>query len=70
MKVRLPLLMCQPAELMGKIVDPATYFDDEEDDGIKGQNIVYPDAEDYADVIRVDTNKISYNTFYEPRDTS
>lgn len=50
--------------------DPATYFDDEEDDGIKGQNIVYPDAEDYADVIRVDTNKMHYSTFYEPRDPS
>lgn len=50
--------------------DPATYFDDEEDDGIKGQNIVYPDAEDLTDVIRVDVNKIKYSTFYEPRNPS
>ena len=49
--------------------DPASWFDDEEDDGIKGQDIVYPDAEDFADVIRVDESRIPYSTFYEPRDS-
>ena len=48
--------------------DPASWFHDDQDDGIKGQNIVYPDPEDIADVIRVDESKIHYSTFYEPRD--
>ncbi|KAL5527638.1 hypothetical protein ACEPAG_6439 [Sanghuangporus baumii] len=48
--------------------DPASWFHDDEDDGIKGQNIVYPDAEDLADVIRIDESKLHYSTFYEPRD--
>lgn len=41
--------------------DPATWFDDEEGDGVKGQNIVEPDAEDYTDIIRVDTHRMNYN---------
>lgn len=49
--------------------DPASWFHDDEDDGIKGQDIVYPDAEDLADVIRMDESKFPYNTFYEPRDS-
>ena len=48
--------------------DPASWFHDDQDDGIKGQNIVYPDSEDLADVIRIDESKIHYSTFYEPRD--
>lgn len=48
--------------------DPASWFHDEEDDGIKGQDIVYPDPEDLADVIRIDQSKMHYSTFYEPRD--
>lgn len=48
--------------------DPSTWFDDDQDDGRKGQDIVEPDAEDLSDLIRVDTSRVYYNTFYEPRD--
>ncbi|EJD01181.1 uncharacterized protein FOMMEDRAFT_89417, partial [Fomitiporia mediterranea MF3/22] len=48
--------------------DPASWFHDEEDDGIKGQDIIYPDAEDLSDIIRMDESKIQYSSFYEPRD--
>ena len=50
--------------------DPANWFHDEEDDGIKGQQIVEPDVEDYSSVIRIDESKAytGYSTFYEPRD--
>jgi hypothetical protein len=45
--------------------DPSTWFYDDQDDGRKGQDIIEPDAEDISDVIRVDTNRIYYNTFPE-----
>lgn len=48
--------------------NPGTWFDDEDEDGIKGQNIVLPDAEDFSDIIRIDDSKIAYNIFYEPWD--
>lgn len=50
--------------------DPANWFHDEEDDGIKGQQIVQPDVEDYSGVIRIDQTGayIGYSTFFEPRD--
>jgi len=50
--------------------DPANWFHDEEDGGIKGQQIVEPDVEDYSSVIRIDESKAytGYSTFYEPRD--
>jgi len=50
--------------------DPANWFHDEEDDGIKGQPIVEPDVEDFSSVIRIDESKAyaGYSTFYEPRD--
>jgi hypothetical protein len=50
--------------------DPANWFHDEEDDGIKGQQIVEPDVEDYTSIIRIDEGKAyaGYSTFYEPRD--
>jgi hypothetical protein len=48
--------------------DPSTWFDDDQDDGRKGQDIIEPDAEDLSGIIRVDTSRIYYNTFYEPRD--
>ncbi|KAJ7507674.1 hypothetical protein B0H11DRAFT_2218510 [Mycena galericulata] len=47
--------------------DPATWFDDEDDDGRKGQLIVEPDVEDYGNIIRIDSSKLHYSTFYEPR---
>lgn len=47
--------------------DPANWFDDDQDDGRKGQDIVEPDMEDYSDIIRVDESKLHYSTFYEPR---
>jgi len=48
--------------------DPANWFEDDQDDGRKGQDIVEPDEEDYSDIIRVDASRIQYSTFYEPRD--
>ncbi|KAF8558854.1 hypothetical protein OG21DRAFT_990798 [Imleria badia] len=48
--------------------DPSTWFEDDQDDGIKGQDIIPPDMEDLTNVIRVDESRIRYSTFYEPRD--
>lgn len=48
--------------------DPASWFEDDQDDGRKGQDIVEPDAEDLAEVIRVDASRAHYGAFYEPRD--
>jgi len=48
--------------------DPASWFEDDQDDGRKGQDIVDPDMEDLSDIIRVDASRIHYSTFYEPRD--
>ncbi|KAI6047299.1 hypothetical protein EDC04DRAFT_3102229 [Pisolithus marmoratus] len=48
--------------------DPSTWFDDDQDDGVKGQDIVSPDLEDLSNVIRIDESRIRYSTFYEPRD--
>ena len=47
--------------------DPASWFEDDQDDGRKGQDIVEPDAEVLADIIRIDHNNLHYSTFYEPR---
>ncbi|KAI0068939.1 hypothetical protein BV25DRAFT_1817863 [Artomyces pyxidatus] len=47
--------------------DPANWFEDDQDDGRKGQNIVEPDTEDLTEIIRVDTSRIGYSTFYEPQ---
>ncbi|KAK7470782.1 hypothetical protein VKT23_002200 [Stygiomarasmius scandens] len=50
--------------------DPASWFDDDQDDGRKGQDLVEPDSdEDLSNIIRVvDPGKLHYSTFYEPRD--
>ncbi|KAG8218772.1 hypothetical protein J3R82DRAFT_4447 [Butyriboletus roseoflavus] len=48
--------------------DPSTWFEDDQDDGVKGQDIIPPDVEDLSNVIRVDESRIRYSTFYEPRD--
>ncbi|KAI5119907.1 hypothetical protein M0805_003711 [Coniferiporia weirii] len=48
--------------------DPSAWFEDDQDDGVKGQDIVYPDTEELAEVIRMDESKFHYNTFYEPHD--
>lgn len=48
--------------------DPANWFEDDQDDGRKGQMIVEPDIEDFSDIIRVDEGRMYYDTFYEPRD--
>lgn len=48
--------------------DPSTWFEDDQDDGIKGQDIIPPDVEELSNVIRVDESRIRYSTFYEPRD--
>ncbi|KAH8830772.1 hypothetical protein DL96DRAFT_1786343 [Flagelloscypha sp. PMI_526] len=35
--------------------DPATYFTDDQDDGVKGQTIIPPDEDlDFSDIIRID----------------
>ena len=46
--------------------DPSTWFDDDQDDGQKDQDIIEPDLEDLSDIIRVDTSRVYYNTCYEP----
>ncbi|KAF8258838.1 hypothetical protein EI94DRAFT_1774080 [Lactarius quietus] len=46
--------------------DPSTWFDDDQDDGRKDQDIIEPDVEDLSDIIRVDTSRVYYNTCYEP----
>ncbi|THH12219.1 hypothetical protein EW145_g144 [Phellinidium pouzarii] len=43
--------------------DPSTWFEDDQDDGVKGQDIVYPDPEDLTDIIRLDESKFHYDTF-------
>ena len=50
--------------------NPANWFHDDEDDGIKGQQIVQPDVEDYSSIIRIDEAKayVGYGTFYDPTD--
>jgi len=45
--------------------DPASWFIDEDEDGRKGQDIVEPDDEDYANVIRIDHSRIPSNSLYE-----
>ncbi|EMD40638.1 hypothetical protein CERSUDRAFT_103017 [Gelatoporia subvermispora B] len=40
--------------------DPATWFEDDQDDGRKGQNLVEPDYDDYSHIIRIDDSKIPY----------
>ena len=49
--------------------DPANWFEDDQDDGRKGQIIIEPDIEDFSNIIRVDESKMHYDTFYEARDT-
>jgi len=48
--------------------DPSNWFEDDQDDGRKGQIIIEPDIEDFSDIIRVDESKMCYGTLYEPRD--
>jgi len=48
--------------------DPANWFEDDQDDGRKGQIIVEPDIEDFSHIIRVDESKKHYDTFYEAHD--
>lgn len=47
--------------------DPARWFEDDQDDGLKGQDIIYPDAEDLAELIRLDDGKL-YDRMYEPHE--
>jgi len=48
--------------------DPSTWFEDDQDDGRKGQDIIEPDYDDLSNVIRIDESRIHYNTFYELHD--
>lgn len=45
--------------------DPANWFEDDQDDGRKGQDIVEPDYEDLSSIIRIDESRIPRNVFYE-----
>lgn len=49
--------------------DPSSWFEDDQDDGRKGQDIVEPDYpdEELAHVIRVDETRVP-GAFYEPRE--
>ncbi|KAH7916332.1 hypothetical protein BJ138DRAFT_601968 [Hygrophoropsis aurantiaca] len=47
--------------------DPSTWFEDDQEDGVKGQDIIEPDEEDLSNIIRIDENRLAYSTFYEPR---
>lgn len=48
--------------------DPSTWFEDDQDDGVKGQDIIEPDYEELSSIIRVDESRARYSTFFEPRD--
>ncbi|KAG1892598.1 hypothetical protein F4604DRAFT_1672579 [Suillus subluteus] len=48
--------------------DPSTWFEDDQDDGVKGQDIIEPDHEELSSIIRVDESRARYSTFFEPRD--
>ncbi|KDQ64733.1 hypothetical protein JAAARDRAFT_118138 [Jaapia argillacea MUCL 33604] len=48
--------------------DPSSWFVDDQDDGRKGQDIVEPDEEDLMDLISVDSSRLGYSAFYQPRD--
>ncbi|KAG1755825.1 hypothetical protein EDB19DRAFT_1902008 [Suillus lakei] len=48
--------------------DPSTWFEDDQDDGVKGQDIIEPDYEELSSVIRIDESRARYSTFFEPRD--
>jgi len=43
--------------------DPSTWFEDDQDDGRKGQDIIEPDYDDLSSVIRIDESRINYSTF-------
>lgn len=46
--------------------DPANWFEDDQDDGRKGQDIIEPDYEDLNNIIRIDTTHIPRNVFFDP----
>ncbi|KAG2152102.1 hypothetical protein BD769DRAFT_1403141 [Suillus cothurnatus] len=48
--------------------DPSTWFEDDQDDGVKGQDIIEPDYEELSSIIRIDESRARYSTFFEPRD--
>ncbi|CCM04834.1 uncharacterized protein FIBRA_07027 [Fibroporia radiculosa] len=41
--------------------DPSTWFEDDQDDGRKGQDIVEPDEEDFSNIIRIDESRIPFS---------
>jgi hypothetical protein len=47
--------------------NPANWFEDDQDDGRKCQDIIDPDVEDMSDIIRVDYSRIPQDTFNQPR---
>jgi hypothetical protein len=49
--------------------DPASWFEDDQDDGRKGQDIVEPDFDDdLSNIIRVDPSRLPGIFATEPRD--
>ncbi|GJE84452.1 hypothetical protein PsYK624_005280 [Phanerochaete sordida] len=45
--------------------DPSGWFEDDQDDGRKGQDIIEPDFDDYSSIIRIDEGRIPRNNFFE-----
>ncbi|KAJ3554164.1 hypothetical protein NM688_g3248 [Phlebia brevispora] len=46
--------------------DPANWFEDDQDDGRKGQDIIEPDYEDLTNIIRIDSTRIPRNDWFDP----
>jgi hypothetical protein len=46
--------------------DPAHWFEDDQDDGRKGQDIVEPDTEEPSTTMRTDNYRAYYSNFIEP----
>ena len=48
--------------------DPSTWFEDDQDDGRKGQNIIEPDYEDISNIIRIDERRIPRSIYFDGRE--
>ena len=48
--------------------DPSDLYEDDQDDGRKGQPIIEPDYEDLSDVIRIDERRIPRSIYFDGRE--
>lgn len=48
--------------------DPANWFEDDQDDGRKGQDIIEPDYDDFSSVIRIDEARIPRSIYFDGRE--